>query len=442
MIDPPIIKTAPAKADLLISRKPARPSRLFDGLVFAIPCLLFLEIQLVGRLFVSELLLLALTPILLLYKGRLLAAPMPRTLLMLGLLWLLSQVATDLIRNTPFEDYSRGWAKITLTLINFAALYMLLHNNRRRLVLFAIGMVVGGFLQYQLISDAYTNSAAGTWKFGLAQPVTLLLVLCGMWAFKRHGPRFVSLFLIFAAVLNLVNGFRGLAGVCFVTAIFLFIQWRRSRPGGRISQRRIVLISLIGVVGAIGFFEFYEYAAREGMLGRESQQKYNIQSKNKYGVLIGGRKEIMVSIQAISDSPIIGHGSWAKDAEYAAMLHQLSEYNAQQRTMMRILNPGLGLIPTHSFIFGAWVEAGIIGAVFWAYVLWITARNLVFLNQMKEILTPLIAYFSFLMFWDIVFSPFGAQRRVLVPFFIILVMFCWDVVLAHRRARMAGVALT
>lgn len=402
---------------------------MLDALVFAIPCLLSLELQLVGRLFAAELLLLALAPILLLYKGRLLVAPMPRTLLMLGLLWLFSQVATDLVRNTPFGDYSRGWAKIAFTLINFAALYMLLHDNRRRLVLFAMGMVVGGYLHHVLTPAV--EAQTDPWKFGLAAPVTLLLVLGAQRGFERNAPRMVSLFLFFAAGLNLVMGFRSLAGICFVTAIFLFIQSRQSRPGARLSRSRLVLITIIGVIGVIGFFEFYGYAAREGMLGAQAQQKYKAQASNQYGVLLGGRTAVLVAMRAIADSPIIGHGSWAKNAKYRTMLYKLSGATSIQQFIKR----DSGLIPSHSFIFGAWVEAGIIGAVFWAYVLWLTARNLVYLNQMQEVLTPLIAYISFVMLWDIVFSPFGFDRRVLVPFFIIVVMFSWDVVLANRRLK-------
>lgn len=424
------MEIAPAKAYMAKPRTSARPSQLIDAYVFVIPCLFFLEFQLVGRLFAPELLLIMLTPILLLFKGRLLFAPMPRTLLMLGFLWLLSQVVTDLIRSTPFEDYSRGWAKITFTLINFATLYILLHNNRRRLVLFAIGMVVGGYLRHVLNPSGYEETIAGAWKFGIANPVTLLLVLSSQWAFTRHAPRVPSLFLFFAAGLNLVNGYRSLAGICFVTAMFLLIQSRRSRPGARISRSRLVLVAVMGVIGSIGFVKFYGYAARGGLFGIEAQYKYIAQASSKYGVLLGGRMEVLVAMQAIADSPIIGHGSWAKDARYRSMYYKLSGMSAKQQLMVS----DSGLIPTHSFITGAWVEAGIIGAVFWAYVFWLTVRNLVYLSQMREALSPLIAYISFLFLWDIVFSPFGAERRLLVPFFIILVMFCWDVVLAHRRS--------
>ncbi len=225
MIDRPLMRTAQSKAYLARPRRTARPSRLIDALVFAIPCLLFLELTLVGRLFLSEVLILALAPALLLFKWRLLVAPMPRTLLLLGLVWLLSQVTTDLIRDTPFQDYSRGWAKIAFTMINFATLYMLLHNNRRRLVLFAMGLVVGGLLQHTFNPSQLSN--VEPWKFGLAAPVTLLLVLCAQRGFEHNLPRMVALFMLVAAGINLINNFRSLAGVCFVTAMFLFIQSRQ-----------------------------------------------------------------------------------------------------------------------------------------------------------------------------------------------------------------------
>ena len=403
-----------------------------DALAFSIPCLLSLDFTLIGRLFVAELLLLALMPMLLLFKWRMLTAPMPRTLLMLGLMWLASQVSTDLIRNTPFADYSRGWAKITFTLINFSALYMLLNNNRRRLVLFAVGITIGWYLHH--VFNPFPSAQGDPWKFGLALPVTLLLVLGAQRGFKRNSPRIVSLFLFFAAGLNLAMGFRSLAGICFVTAMFLFLQLHQSRLVTRISHGRLVLIFAIGIIGVIGFMEFYGFAARDGMLGAQAQSKYETQASGKYGVFLSGRTEILVAMQAIADSPIIGHGSWAKDPKYRNMLYKLGDATPIQQITMR----NLGLIPTHSFITGAWVEAGLLGALFWAYVLWLIVRNLIYLHQMHEVLSPLITFVSFLMLWDVLFSPFGFDRRVVVPFFIIVVMFSWEIILANRRATQAA----
>ena len=52
---------------------------LLDFFVFAVPCTMFVEITVVGRLFAPEFMLLAALPFLLIDRGRALAAPLPRT---------------------------------------------------------------------------------------------------------------------------------------------------------------------------------------------------------------------------------------------------------------------------------------------------------------------------------------------------------------------------
>ena len=125
-----------------------------DTIALLVPTLTFLEFKLIGRLFLSEILLLGFLPFLLFSKGWMLRAPLSKKLIVLGLLWLFAQVITDLIRGTPFQDYIRGWAKITFFLANFAALYMLLYGNKRRLVLFALGLVFSGLLAYKFKIDS------------------------------------------------------------------------------------------------------------------------------------------------------------------------------------------------------------------------------------------------------------------------------------------------
>jgi O-antigen ligase len=154
------------------------------------------------------------------------------------------------------------------------------------------------------------------------------------------------------------------------------------------------------------------------MLGENARQKYEQQAGGELGLLIGGRSEILVSFRAIMDSPIIGHGSWAKDYRYVNELIYLK----------RVLgySPGqsneLGLIPTHSHLFGAWVEAGILGAVFWIWVLSLPIRGMVMIIGVKENFTPLFVFFGFLLIWHVLFSPFGAELRFIIPYCIVVMM--------------------
>jgi len=66
------------------------------GNVFAclIPMLMFMEVNLGGRLFLSEILFAVMLPWLLVIRGHLLADQLPRRLLLLGLLWLLALIVS------------------------------------------------------------------------------------------------------------------------------------------------------------------------------------------------------------------------------------------------------------------------------------------------------------------------------------------------------------
>jgi hypothetical protein len=68
-------------------------------------------------------------------------------------------------------------------------------------------------------------------------------------------------------------------------------------------------------VAIYGITVLYEYGASEGWLGDEAREKYLIQSSGDMGILLGGRTQILASAQAIIDSPVIGHGSRAKDSK-------------------------------------------------------------------------------------------------------------------------------
>ncbi|CAN0598211.1 unnamed protein product, partial [Laminaria digitata] len=132
------------------------------------------------------------------------------------------------------------------------------------------------------------------------------------------------------------------------------------------------------------------------------------------------------SSQAVADSPFIGHGSWAKNPKYAQRILELEKFGYE----VNYIAAENQLIPTHSHIMGAWVEAGFLGMVFWFWVLMLVFRVLSNLYMVREPLAPMITFVGFLMLWDILFSPFGAARRVTVPFNIVLMMFAWDMLKA------------
>jgi hypothetical protein len=396
---------------------------VFDALAFLVPFTLFIELQIVGRLFVPEVLLATMFPALLMLRGRMLTDPLPRIFLLLAGLWLLGQVLTDFVEATPFFDYSRGWAKIGFTMVNFCALFLLLNGRPRRIVLYATGLAVGGIVEYFVNPSVY--AASDPWKFGYGVSVTWFLVLSAIAVAGQSWARwFIAIGLILGtSAFNVAMGFRNLGGVLFLTAAYMAAQavWRKPKTSPRRIRARhaVVLTAALGIV-AWGALEIYSRAAESGLLGYEAQQLYQSQATGAYGLLLGGRSEALVSIPAILDAPILGHGSWAKDCDYASLLVELKRelgYFAGDENEEC-------LIPAHSHLLGAWVESGILGALFWAWVLSVVVRALLQSFVFRQRLSPLIAFVGFLLIWDILFSPYGASRRFVTPFFVIVMMIC------------------
>ena len=150
---------------------------------------------------------------------------MPKTrtyILNSGLLWLFGQIVADLIRSTPFHDYARGWAMIGVTLTNFAVIYVLLFQNARRIILYTIGVALGGLLQYQF------NPGTLRKRRPLEIWVRLFAELFGrpFCYFGLCAPRSLTAVGILAAtaVTNIYMGSRSLAGECFMAAAYLLIE--------------------------------------------------------------------------------------------------------------------------------------------------------------------------------------------------------------------------
>lgn len=392
---------------------------LWDFLAFLVPSLQFVQIPLGGQLLGPEVALLFLAPLLVIMRGRLLLRPLPRTYLFLATLWLFSQIFTDLLRVTPFEDLARGWAKIALALVAFSALYLLLHGNRRRILLFAAGFAVGGILTYYLSPNLYAEDY--WWKFGLGIPLSLILVLLSAALNVRKWRMLGIALLVLGVFINFYLDFRSLGGIMALTACYLVLQAFMGRRGGRVMAVRPRHILVFGVIlgtVALATFKGYEYAAQEGLLGEDARQIYEMQSQGEYGLLLGGRSEILVSSRAVLDSPLIGHGSWAKDCYYTSLLSGLQgQLGYTPRTEDESC-----LIPAHSHILGAWVEAGVLGAVFCLWVLTLAARVLLRLYKSNDRLVPVVAFFAFLLVWDLFFSPYGLELRYRTPYEVVLMM--------------------
>jgi hypothetical protein len=399
---------------------------LARGAAFVVPLLIGVEINALATVYLSELMLFGLLPILLVLRGRALLSPLIGWILGLGLVYLAAQVATDLVRDAPFSDFARGWSRILFLLASFVSLYLLIAGKRARIIAFALGLAAGATL-YLIATNPIANIG---WKFGFAGPVTVALLVSFAAVPMLSSPKslLAPLLIMLLGGLSVLLDFRSWGGILLLSAAFLAVpaalQWAGVRPRP-LSVGALVAIGLVLLTAGLGGIKLYSHAARSGWLGEKSQAKYEAQAAlGDFGILLGGRSESLVTVQAIQDSPLLGHGSWAKNRRYAELRQQLLY---QLGFTNRYIPPDTDLIPTHSHLLGSWVEAGIGGAVFWAGILVLIVGALRRLYASDDPIRPYLVFLMFLFIWDILFSPFGAQRRLTNGFLMVAVLYALQV---------------
>lgn len=336
--------------------------------------------------------------------------------------WLTSQIVTDLYRGTPFEDYSRGWLKIIMFGFQIMALWLFLPRRSHYIAAFAIGQALSLIGSYPAIRAEYGDQF---WKFGIGDGVSLLVaaIFAGMLPGTAWLRRYAWIALAATAVMLLLVNYRSgfgvllvASGICFLFTVFDHTPALRKKFNGITFS----ILLLAGVAFSQAVFSVYGYVASSGALGAEAEYKYELQSRGDVPVLLGGRVESLISTEAIADSPILGHGSWAKNIYYSRLL----------RVKMRELGiPVIGsgkinsdLIPTHSYLFGAWVDAGILGGLFWIYILSMLIGTIYLLFKHNFHYRTFFITAFIMVGWAILFSPFGAETRFNAGFTIVLAL--------------------
>jgi hypothetical protein len=392
-----------------------------DTFAIAIAILWFVNVRVVGNLYISELLLFVVFVVMFKRHGHLLFEPLPKRILIFGLLWLFSQIATDLVRLTAFTSLLKGWASIVFFLVGFSSLHMLLSDNSRRLKLFIIAFALGGLLRC-LIDPGY-GFEGEPWKFGFGLPVMLLAIFLVIWGIEKRilMPFFGEVILLMMGGLSIYLNGRSIGGaIILAVLLFQFSKFRLFQKLFLVRMNPVKKIGLILVAAGTVFLVLvsYQWAGESQVLPEKAQYKYELNNSSSFGafgLILGGRKEMLASIPAVIDSPIIGHGSWAEDPKYRAYLYRIntiSGFDEDEDKLKRFIE-SKDSIPAHSHLMQSWVWAGLLGAIFWIVVLKIIADSAMASMRFPRAWTILILFISIKAMWDLLFSPFGSEMRLL-----------------------------
>ena len=381
-------------------------------------------VHLVGDIPVAELLLLPVFPVVLIMQGKRINREGLRLIGTLIGLWLLGQILTDVYRTTAAVDWMRGDARIVFFAIDLVCIAILLaHNERRRMIFigaYGIGSLLVTVLQPpELMAD-------DPWKFGYSTGVNTLLVLASCFLYTRRWYSLTALTLAGVVCINLVQNFRS-AVLTILIGMVLVIPLVPERVGRltllpRVgSAARVAVLAAFAVGGALAAFGLVRLVTATGIIGENAQAKNREQARGAGGLLLGGRPEILVSSRAVIDSPLLGHGSYARDFKY---LEMLADMRAEEGipTDLGDQEASGGMIPAHSHLMSAWVQAGILGAPLWLYLFWLVLKGISRIAILRPPNAPIYAWMLVSFAWDILFSPFGSTRRLIDSVAILIIL--------------------
>jgi len=375
-------------------RKPlwsSRESFFIDVALFVFGAAGAYTVDIVGALPVSELLVFPMLPVLLLARGK---RAFSREYLWFYVstgAWFLGTLIADAYNGVGAFNRAKGMARVVFFILDFMALAIILNNKTRRMIIFAVsiaGLMAIGSWRFMPVTEI-------VWKFGFAESVAIVALLVSSYYYARRRYWVCLLISLVLCGLSLLFGFRSQLGVVLVSAVFI-LPLSKQAPNGlsgtRSKQDKFRILVLLALAAGAAYLAnaVVKYAAESGFFDESTQAKFVTQASGDYGVLFGGRPETLVAIQAIRDSPFVGHGSFPYGEKYVELKQDIM------------------------------YEGGIFGGICWIYILILAVRGILRLNTLRPHLAPLYCYLLVAFLWDILYSPFGSINRILAAFYILV----------------------
>ncbi|MCE0537760.1 hypothetical protein LWF15_19900 [Kineosporia rhizophila] len=322
-------------------------------------------------------------------------------------------IVVQLFRSPELLPAAKGFLLYAFFLINVSGLVILLRDDERKARQLVYGFICSVPLSFVVQPNAYM--LGDPWKFAFALPAMLLVAtLC----WKASRMWMASLALAGVGFISMILNARSTGGICIAAALVVLMYGAESVTLR--AYAKTVLTPALLIVAVSGYM-VYAHLANSGQLGIEMQWKYNTQSEGDLGVLAGGRPEVFYTSAALIHDPLIGYGYKPELTDDLSQSARDSMLDLGYRSLaLRSPHPGVDL-PTHSYIFGAWVMFGLAGLVFWLGIMKHLARNLQTVVRSRRGSMPLCVLLAGLTSWNVFFSPFGSTSRMLAAMAIVVI---------------------
>lgn len=431
--------------------------RKYSFSLFVIGMFSITQVNLIGSISIAEIFIFLAAPFVFLQDYQVLKKDGFVPIITLSLALIVGMLISSYINHSQFAFMLRGFATTYSIFAAIVVMHRLLRVNPSGLKWYLLGYAISGVIsifvfQTSVESALYSEGQKGLAASGgiLSSPTFIVGRVLPFVSLPSRGwylatPLPYSIFACgLCSILPLFVSISGRsAALSAACSLALICIGRKSLLTMQSIPKRFGSVVIILLISAIIFKVGYSTAAKKGYLGTEASAKYEKQTTTGTDILhllMAGRTDSFVGLLACSKKPIIGYGPWAIDYDgvYEEFLSKYGsyedymEYLELQTYYRKTLGTSrYGLIPAHSCIVGFWLWYGIIGLLFWLYILKLI------LDLLRKHISAIPQWFGYFAFtcpgtlWNIFFSPYGG--RVLIPTFIVTLLIARGVSLGKMR---------
>ncbi|WP_426374576.1 hypothetical protein ACN9MI_21180 [Rhodococcoides fascians] len=241
------------------------------------------------------------------------------------------------------------------------------------------------------------------WKYGLALPVSLILLVVAK-KFKYLGV-FTAVILI--VVMSIDASFRSwllILGITMITAVFGSISAIRRNNPFKVSN--VALILGLGIAAASSSLL---WLATSGLLGDSVARRTNAQIESGGSIILGGRPEWGGAWALFRHDPLgFGLGTSPSTSDTVRAIRNMPFASAELQNLSTVASYfRAGTVSFHSVLWNFWGNYGIAGVLLIAFVFASIGYSLVLIAAGRARHEHIIAtaMLSVAAMWDILFSP-------------------------------------
>ncbi|GLJ79958.1 O-antigen ligase family protein [Microbacterium imperiale] len=268
------------------------------------------------------------------------------------------------------------------------------------------------------LQTANTGSPEATWKYALAFPVCLMVLL--FVDSTKRGSLLAGFCVATLAITALFFAHRTMA----LILIAALVIWSVARRRQQLSRTALFLCAGAFLAIAQVLISSVPQLAEDGALGATLQRSFAQNQERSSNVILGGRSELPVSLSAALESPVLGSGMTPQaDTDIlnrATGFAQELGVAVNDATLRTWINPSSGAVSAHSAIMEFWIVGGALGLIVGIVMVIAFARAL---RPNRSLITGSLG-FTFLLtcsLWDLFFSPYLTGRDLVLAFAVCLV---------------------